>query len=126
MTSNLLKDIQKQVKDDCALYDGDGMCKMGVPCPFFAENGDQARCNYYENMVLPGDEKLKARYWGRFGLKYWSQEDEGTHVKQCKSCGDNFEAGDKPKRQYCTDCRDEKRREQERNRKRRQRKNARK
>ena|SRR5699024_6663737 len=102
------REIQKQVASNCATYAGNGRCLLDRPCPFFDSEKEGARCGYYENSVLPSDDKLHSKYWARFGLAYWS---EGTHSKPCNSCGNMFDASDSPKRQYCESCRDKQARE---------------
>lgn len=112
----LRDDIKKQVETSCAVYAGDGQCLLDRPCPFFnAENESLPRCGYYENAVLPEDDRLKARYWQSFGLAHW-----GEDSKPCKRCENLFTPSDK-RQQYCSDCKEIKRRQAARDRKRKQR-----
>jgi len=114
----LINDIRKQVTEQCANYDKEGLCLLETGaggcrrCPFFnGQKGDKLpRCLYYENAVLPDDEKLKARYWQSFGLAYWGDKREGT-LKACKRCENPFDPGESPKRQYCDECREQQRKE---------------
>lgn len=116
----LIDDIKKQVETKCANYDSGGLCLLETgaggdcrTCPFFnGEIGDGlTRCTYYENMVLPDDDKLRSRYWQSFGLSYW-----GEKSKVCKHCENVFDPGDKPRRQYCDECREVRRKESHRKR----------
>lgn len=117
--SNLNKDIQEYVKSKCATYAGNGRCLLDRPCPFFSDD-DSARCLYFENGVLPEDDKLEARYWARFGLTHWN---ESSYAKPCKRCGNVFDSSDSPKRQYCDNCKDEQAREKRNQRNRKYRRN---
>jgi len=97
MSSSLNKDIQTHVKDKCATYAGNGRCLLDRPCPFFS--GDEsARCLYFENSVLPEDDKLEARYWSRFGLSYWRDS-----IKTCENCGKGYTPNSN-RQKYCDDC----------------------
>lgn len=112
--SELNRDVEKHVAKQCATYAGKGQCLIDRPCPFFENvDNERARCFYYENGVLPTDDKLQARYWARFEHK-----DEGNKV--CKRCDFRFKATDK-REQYCTDCKGKQKREKARDRKRAQR-----
>lgn len=97
-------ELTNQIENTCATYAGGGRCLLDRPCPFFNVDNAGARCLYYENAVLPEDDRLFTKYWARFGLAYW---DDGAHAKPCNNCGNNFDASDSPKRQYCDTCRDE-------------------
>lgn len=98
MSSGINKTIQQHVKSKCASYAGNGRCLLDKPCPFFDEGNESARCIYYENGVLPEDDKLKARYWARFGLAYW-----GDNIKTCDECAEGFAANSNAQK-YCKDC----------------------
>src|SRR5690625_1147476 len=105
----LKDDVKNHVADTCSLYAGNGRCHLDRPCPFFrgAANESLPRCLYYEQSVLPADDKLKARYWGTFGLTYWGEE-----TKVCNRCENTFDPGEQKRRQYCDECRETQRKEQ--------------
>jgi len=114
----LKDDVKKHVSDKCSLYAGNGLCHLDRPCPFFneGESDNMPRCLYFEQSVLPADDKLNARYWGTFGLAYWNAKDS----KACKRCENAFSPDDK-RQQYCDTCRVEQRTEKAKSRKRKQR-----
>jgi len=120
----LNEELRNHVEKNCATYAGAGNCLLQSKadgchtCPFFEEGNEQARCLYFENAVLPTDDKLKARYWNRFGLEYWESQ------KVCKRCENPFEASDQ-REQYSSECKAEQRKEKARIRKREQRKKER-
>ncbi|MGM8212125.1 hypothetical protein ACLIBH_04930 [Virgibacillus sp. W0430] len=114
------RDIQKHVKNNCATYAGNGRCLLDKPCPFFDAENEGARCSYFENNVIPSDDNLTAKYWARFGAAYWN---DGDTYKPCNKCGNNFDYGKSPKRQYCDRCRNEQARENRNKRMRKYRRN---
>lgn len=105
--NQLNRTISKHVSAKCATYAGEGRCLLDRPCPFFDESNDAARCHYYENAVLPEDDKLKTRYWARFGLEHWNS----SNVKTCDECGKGFEAKSNAQK-YCESCSTEVKRRQ--------------
>ncbi|GGJ49629.1 cysteine-rich VLP protein [Virgibacillus salexigens] len=116
----LKDDVKKQVETSCATYAGNGHCHLDRPCPFFNSNEiELSRCNYFENAVLPANEKLNARYWQSFGIAYW-----GELTKVCKRCENTFNPGDQKRRQYCDECRVIQRKEKRNKRMREYRKNT--
>lgn len=117
----MFKNIKKHIKDKCANYAGNGQCLYDRPCPFFDEKNERARCIYYENAVLPENEQIKADYWRRFGLTYWGWGEKD--VKACAVCGKGF-TPQSNRQKYCSNCRDEQRRERAKLRKRKQRRNG--
>lgn len=100
------REIQKQVASNCATYAGNGRCLLDRHCPFFDSKKEGARCEYYENSVLPSDVDLYNRYWMRFGLAYW-----GADAKTCGECGKGFEAKSNAQK-YCESCSTEVKRRQ--------------
>lgn len=115
----LKDDIKQHIEDNCANYAGDGQCLLDRRCPFFdGDNESLPRCVYYENAVLPGDDKLKSRYWQSFGLAYW-----GESSKVCKQCEGVFSPEDK-REQYCNECKAVRRQQADKERKRSQRQNS--
>ncbi|GGH85141.1 hypothetical protein JOD43_003909 [Pullulanibacillus pueri] len=100
----LKNDLQKHVESHCATYNRDGKCHLETSpgcnqCPFFREGDGFGRCAYFENAVLPADDKLKARYWQAFGAAYWGDKPNAV----CKRCEQPYER--KSNRQvYCESC----------------------
>jgi len=60
--------IKRLVKNSCAGYLGakqgipNYCCLQDAPCVFFAQDDDLPCCTYFENGVLPMDEKLVQEY----------------------------------------------------------------
>jgi len=109
----LKTDLQRLVESNCATYDSEGKCLLETSpgcrqCPLFIDGDGFGRCPYFENAVLPADDRLKARYWQAFGLAFWS---DAKGAKNCAVCGNLFEP--KSNRQkYCANCGDEVKRRQ--------------
>ncbi|MDP1509343.1 hypothetical protein L8C07_01120 [Paenibacillus sp. CMAA1739] len=60
--------IRRLVKNNCACYLGakhgisNYCCLQDGLCTFFSQNDDLPRCTYFEQGVLPTDEKLEREY----------------------------------------------------------------
>lgn len=78
------------IKDGC-LVELDG----NLTCRYFRDNGEHARCRYFESSVLPSDTGLEARYFG--GTK--------SNLVRCAMCHKDYVRTSNRQR-YCTDCRD--------------------
>jgi hypothetical protein len=100
--------IKRLVKNNCACYLG---AKHGIPnycclqdglCAFFAQDDGLPRCTYFENGVLPMDEKLDQ--------EYTSERNTGTEFKiakpkvNCQKCKATFLANSN-RQKYCRKCR---------------------
>ncbi|TKH46091.1 hypothetical protein C1I60_04505, partial [Paenibacillus terrae] len=106
--------IKRLVKNNCACYLGakhgitNYCCLQDSPCVFFAQDDGLPRCTYFENGVLPIDEKLER--------EYKSERNTGTEFKiakprvNCKKCGATFSANSN-RQKYCDKCRGKTRKE---------------
>ncbi len=106
--------IKRLVKNSCACYLG---TKHGIPnycclqdgsCAFFAQDDSLPRCTYFENGVLPIDEKLEREYQSERNV-----ETEPKTVKprvNCTRCGGTFSANSN-RQKYCEKCKGKARKE---------------
>lgn len=100
--------LKRLVKNNCACYLGakrgipNYCCLQDGPCAFFSQNDDLPRCTYFEQGVLPVDEKLERKYTSERNV-----ESEFKTVKlrvNCTRCGRTFSANSN-RQKYCEKCR---------------------
>lgn len=89
-------DVKKLVENNCATYAGEGKCYLDRQCPYFSGNEGLPRCSYFENCVLPGDEKLLAQYWNSFG----SVDSSDSSCERC----DKWFHKTSNRQVYCESC----------------------
>ncbi len=106
--------IKQLIKHNCASYLGDKhgisnyCCWKDGSCVFFKQDDQLPSCPYFEDGVLPTDEKLER--------DYKSERNMDTEVKtakpkvKCKKCGDPFSANSN-RQAYCEQCREKTRKE---------------
>lgn len=106
--------IKQLVKNNCASYLGDKYgisnycCMKDGSCVFFKQDDQLPTCRYYENGVLPIDEKLEFEY----------KSERNMHVEMktakpkvnCKKCGATFEVNSN-RQTCCEKCREKTRKE---------------
>ncbi|MET3212153.1 UNVERIFIED_CONTAM: ribosomal protein S27AE [Paenibacillus sp. PvR008] len=106
--------IKRLVKNNCACYLGakhgipNYCCLQDGPCVFFAQDDSLPRCTYFENGVLPIDEKLDREYKSERNV-----ESEFKTVKlrvNCTRCRGTFSANSN-RQKYCGKCRGRARKE---------------
>jgi hypothetical protein len=99
--------LKQLVKYNCASYLGDKhgisnyCCWKDGSCVFFDQDNPLPSCRYFENGVLPTDEKLEREY----------KLERNMHVDRqiakpkvnCKKCGTTFEANSN-RQFYCEKC----------------------
>jgi hypothetical protein len=106
--------IKQLVKHNCASYLGDKhdisnyCCWKDGSCVFFSQENTIPRCSYFENGVLPADEKLELEY------KLERNMDVERLIAKpkvnCKKCGTTFEANSN-RQSYCEKCKQKNRNE---------------
>ncbi len=117
----MMKSILQLVKRECCNHQGVTTCVRCIDsdnksCVFF--RGDRwARCPWFENTELTKHPDLQAQYWARFEDQ---QATETEPVHECARCGKPFTKASN-RQKFCAECRDNAKREADRNRKRRQR-----
>ncbi len=106
--------IKRLVKNNCACYLGakhsipNYCCLQDSPCVFFAQYDSLPRCTYFENGVLPMDEKLVQEYKSDRNV-----ENEPKTAKprvNCTRCGGTFSANSN-RQKCCEKCRGKARKE---------------
>jgi hypothetical protein len=106
--------IGRLVKNNCACYLGakhgisNYCCLQDGPCVFFAQDGSLSRCTYFENGVLPMDEKLEREYTSERNM-----ETEFKTTKRrmnCQKCKATLSANSN-RQKYCGKCRGRARKE---------------
>lgn len=94
------KAIARYIEKNCANYDANGQCLLQTfegshICPLFY--GLQARCNYAESSVLPGDPHIQALY------EQGKQGGAEIVLNTCERCKKPYKR--KSNRQkYCSSC----------------------
>lgn len=101
--------FKRLIKDNCACHLGakhgipNYCCSQDGPCVFFSQDDALPRCTYFENGVLPIDEKLERKYTSERNV-----ESEFKTVKlrvNCTRCEGTFSANSN-RQKYCEKCRD--------------------
>lgn len=99
--------IKQLIKNNCACYLGD---KHGISnycglqdssCALFDQDNPIPSCRYFENGVLPTDQKLEREYKLERNMDVESRIAK-PKVK-CKKCGTTFEANSN-RQSYCEKC----------------------
>lgn len=100
--------IKQLVRNNCASNLGDKhgisnyCCWKDGTCVFFGQDDPLPRCGYFENGVLPIDEKLEREYKSERNVEV---EFKAAKPKvNCRKCGTIFEANSN-RQQYCEKCR---------------------
>ncbi len=112
--NDLQKTIQRYAHDHCATFNGENGCHIepgGDPRCLYFNNCANQRCKYFETHVLPSDQVLAASYFASFGIK--TQHTDGA-IDRCERCSTKY-LRKSNRQKYCTDCREAKRRERNRN-----------
>lgn len=101
--------IKRLMKNSCACYLGakhgtsNYCCLQDGPCVFFGQDDPLPHCTYFENGVLPIDEKLEREYTSERNV-----ESEFKTVQprvNCPKCRATFSANSN-RQKYCEKCRD--------------------
>ncbi|AET59179.1 hypothetical protein HPL003_12110 [Paenibacillus terrae HPL-003] len=101
--------FKRLVKNNCACYLGakhgisNYCCLQDSPCVFFAQDDGLPRCTYFENGVLPMDEKLDQEYTSERNVK--TEFKTAQPRVNCQKCGTAFSAHSN-RQKYCEKCRD--------------------
>ncbi|KJD42401.1 hypothetical protein QD47_28445 [Paenibacillus terrae] len=101
--------IKRLVKNSCACYLGtkhgipNYCCLQDGPCVFFAQEDAPLRCTYFENGVLPIDEKLEREYTSERNIE--SEFKTAQPRVNCQKCKATFSANSN-RQKYCDKCRD--------------------
>ncbi|MNW44102.1 hypothetical protein D3C74_213220 [compost metagenome] len=96
--------IKRLVKNNCACYLGakhsipNYCCLQDSPCVFFAQYDSLPRCTYFENGVLPMDEKLVQEYKSDRNVEIGFNTAKPR--VNCKKCGKTFSANSN-RQKYC-------------------------
>nr|WP_226001506.1 cysteine-rich VLP protein [Paenibacillus sp. BJ-4] len=106
--------IKRLVKNNCACYFGakygipNYCCLQDGPCVFFAQDDSLPCCTYFENGVLPMDEKLDQEYKSDRNVE--SEFKTAKSRVNCTRCGETFSVNSN-RQKYCEKCRDRARKE---------------
>ncbi|MFK4304719.1 hypothetical protein ABH892_004886 [Paenibacillus sp. RC254] len=101
--------IKRLVKNSCAGYLGakhgipNYCCLQDGPCVFFAQDDDLPRCSYFENGVLPIDEKLEREYKSERNVEVGFNTAKPR--VNCQKCKATFSANSN-RQKYCEKCKD--------------------
>ncbi|MFK4439692.1 hypothetical protein ABIA61_005107 [Paenibacillus sp. RC21] len=101
--------IKQLVKNSCACYFGtkhgisNYCCLQDGPCVFFAQDDSPLRCTYFENGVLPIDEKLEREYKSERNVE--TEPKTAKPRVNCTRCGGTFSANSN-RQKYCEECKD--------------------
>ncbi|KJD42432.1 hypothetical protein [Paenibacillus terrae] len=101
--------IKRLVKNNCAGYLGtkhgisNYCCLQDGPCVFFAQDDGLSRCTYFENGVLPMDEKLEREYKSERNVK--TEPKTAQPRVNCQKCKATFSANSN-RQKYCEKCKD--------------------
>lgn len=100
--------IKQLVKNSCACYLGDKhgisnyCCLKDGSCVFFGQDDPLPCCRYFENGVLPTDEKLERVYKSERNVEV---EYKAAKPKvNCQKCGEIFSANSN-RQKFCEKCR---------------------
>lgn len=99
--------IKQLVKSNCASYLGDKhgisnyCCWKDGSCVFFDNENPLPSCPYFENGVLPTDEKLEREY--KLERNMHVEHKVAKPKVNCKKCGTHFEANSN-RQLYCEKC----------------------
>jgi hypothetical protein len=106
--------IKQLAKNNCACYLGDKhgisnyCCLRDGSCVFFKQDNPLPCCKYFEDGVLPTDEKLERDYKSERNM---AVEMKAAKPKvSCQKCGDMFSANSN-RQSYCEKCREKTRKE---------------
>jgi hypothetical protein len=98
----------KQVaKNNCASYLGDKhgisnyCCLRDGSCVFFGQVNPIPSCRYFENGVLPTEERLERDY--KLERNMHVERQTAKPKVKCKKCGTTFEANSN-RQSYCEKC----------------------
>ncbi|MFK4345224.1 hypothetical protein ABH894_005477 [Paenibacillus sp. RC62] len=100
--------VKRLVKNNCACYLGakhgipNYCCLQDSPCVFFAQYDSLPRCTYFENGVLPMDEKLVQEYKSDRNVEIGFNTAKPR--VNCQKCGKTFSANSN-RQKYCEKCR---------------------
>lgn len=106
--------IKQLVKNNCASYLGDKYgisnycCWKDGSCVFFGQDDLLPSCRYFENGVLPMDEKLEREYKMERNMEV--EFKVAKSKVNCKKCGTIFEANSN-RQTCCEKCREKARKE---------------
>jgi hypothetical protein len=101
--------FKRLVKNNCACYLGakhgipNYCCLQDGPCVFFSQNDALPRCTYFENGVLPMDEKLEREYKSERNVE--TEPKTAKPRVNCTRCGGTFSANSN-RQKCCEKCRD--------------------
>jgi hypothetical protein len=99
--------IKQLVKNNCASYLGDKhgisnyCCLRDGSCVFIGQENPIPRCSYFENGILPTDEKLEREY--KLERNMDVERQIAKPKVNCKKCGTTFEANSN-RQSYCEKC----------------------
>jgi hypothetical protein len=100
--------FKRLVKNNCACYLGakhgiqNYCCLQDGPCVFFSQNDALPRCTYFEQGVLPIDEKLEREYTSERNVE--SEFKTAQPRVNCSKCLATFSANSN-RQKYCEKCR---------------------
>lgn len=101
--------IKQLVKNNCACYLGDKhgisnyCCWKDGSCEFFGQEEPLPHCGYFENGVLPTDDKLEREYKSERSMDV--ERKTAKPKVNCQKCGETFSANSN-RQKFCEKCRE--------------------